>query len=99
MLHQGRHILTEQRKRRVRDHDVRLVEQRQTLLGAEVAITIKLRQLVLMGLEQLRDVEHVHAAVPGHVIDLRHHGLVRLTLLVFVAAHDIEQRELLPHDR
>ncbi len=68
MLHQDGHILSEQRERRIRDHDVRLIEQRQALLGAEVAIAFQLDKLVLAKLEQVTDVFHIDAAVPGRVM-------------------------------
>lgn len=36
--------------------------------------------------------------VTGHIVNLRHHGLIRLVALFLLAAHNVKQRELLPHD-
>lgn len=84
VLHQRRHVLAKQRERRVRHDDVRLIEQRQALLGAEIAVTLKLSQFVLAKLEQVTDILHIHAAVPGRVTHRRDDRLIGLRLAVTV---------------
>ena len=92
VLHQHRNVLTEQRKRRIRNHDVGLVKQCQALCRTEIAITFQLRQLVFVLLEKLRHVEHIDTAVTGRVVHLRDNRLVRLVFNRLVTVNNIEQR-------
>ena len=84
MLHQNGHILAKQREWRIRNHDVRLIEQCQALLRAEVAVTLKLSQFVLAKLEQVTDILHIDATVPGRVMHRCDDRLIRLRLAVTV---------------
>ena len=84
MLHQDGHILSEQRERRICHDNVRLVEQCQALLGAEVAIAFQLDKLVLTKLEQVTDILHIDAAVAGRVMHRCDDRLIRLRLAVTV---------------
>ena len=94
MLKQSRHILPKKRKGRIRNNDVRLIHKSKTFFGAKISISLKFCQFVFSGLEKLRYIEHIHAAVSGFVINGCNHGFIGLVLGFLAHAQYIKQRKL-----
>ena len=88
VFHQERHVLAEERERRIGDNDIRLVEQRDALRRAEVAVALQLRQHVLLVLDKPFDVGKVNASVAVLVLHLGYDNLVRCfpSLLSFASS-------------
>ena len=78
VLHEEGHVFAEERERRIGDDDIRLVEKRDALGRAEVAVALQLRQYVLLVLDEPFDVGEVDAPVAVHVRHLVDDNLVGL---------------------
>ena len=97
MLHERRHILAEQAERRIGHDDVGLVEQFEALAAAEVArtvgsVAVQLRQLVLLGVQQVPDVVHIQPSVAGGVAEDVDDGLVRPAVSSRILVHVIVEQ-------
>ena len=97
MFHERRHILAEQRERRIGHDDVGLVQQLEAFLRPEVpravdAVAMQLRQFVLAGVEQVFDVVHVQDAVAGGVAEDVDDGLVRPAVSSRILVHVIVEQ-------
>ena len=72
VFHHQRHVFAEEGERRVRDDDVRLVEERDAFRRAEVAVAFQHRQHVLAVLDEPFHVGEIDAPVAvdvGHLVD------------------------------
>lgn len=97
MLHERRHILAEQRERRIGHDDVRLIEQFEALAATEVAravdaVAVQLGQFVLAGVEQVFDVVHIQPSVAGGVAEDVDDGLVRPAVSSRILVHVIVEQ-------
>lgn len=97
MFHERRHILAEQRERRVGHDDVGLVQQLEAFLRPEVpravdAVAMQLCQFVLAGVEQVFDVVHVQDAIARGVAEDVDDGLVRPAVSSRILVHVIVEQ-------
>ena len=97
VLHERRHILAEQRERRIGHDDVGFVQQLQAFLRPEVpravdAVAMQLRQFVLPGVQQVPDVVHIQPSVAGGVAEDVDDGLVRPAVSSRILVHVIVEQ-------
>ena len=97
MFHERRHILAEQRERRIGHDDIRFVQQLQAFLRPEVpgavgSVAVRLRQFVLPGVQQVPDVVHIQPSVAGGVAEHVDDGLVGFAVAAGVLVHVIVEQ-------
>ena len=78
-------IFTKKGERRIGDHDICFLQQRDTLGGAEVAVAFQFRQHVLVVLDEPFHVRKVDASVAVFVFHLGDDDLVRRLPAPFVS--------------
>jgi hypothetical protein len=94
-------VLNHEAERRVRHDDIRFIEQRQTLIRAEVTIALKRRQDVVVVPQQVLDVSKPDRPIAVSVGDFGDLDLVGTLGDGVSLAHpvDVEQRQFLALDR